>query len=325
MNGYGRRMGRHLQSLLASMCVVAATWGVAASCLADATVELSTSDGIPGGTAKLTMSITRQAGDPGLAGAQVDLILDRSQLGVDAQCSESAGQCDSGLDCEDAEACVLLSCQRDPRLPAAVQLIANSPRFQNVNATHKRLRLGVVGPVIPVTTFEDGVVLTCDLDIPASAGLGVQSLTADRLVVSDEVGDIIPATVVIVPGSIVDSLGTPTAAMTATSTATATGGTPTPTLTGTSGPSTPTSTPTGGGPPTSTSTSTPFFVHPTATPVTPVGPATATPTPGGKKGGGGGGCNCAIAPEADSSKGTALIWLSLLPIALVSWRRSRRR
>jgi hypothetical protein len=307
------------------MCAVVSILGLAGGVLADATVQLSTSDGAPGGTVTLTMSLTREAGDPAFAGAQVDLILDRSQLGIDAQCSESAAQCDSGLDCDDAEACSLISCQRDPRLPAAIQLIANSPRFQNVEPANKRLRLGVVGPVIPVTTFEDGVVLTCDLDVPASAAFGVQNLSTDRLVVSDEVGDIIPATVIVSAGSIVDPTQlTPAMTATPTSTATPPVGTPTSTPTGSGPPATSTSTSTpggGGGTPTSTSTS----VIPTATHTgTTGGTPTATPTQGGGGGGGGGdGCDCAITPEADRSKGTALIWLSLLPVALVWWRRSR--
>jgi hypothetical protein len=193
----------------------------ATGAFAVATVELSTSNGAAGGTVKLTMSLTGQAGDPAFAGAQVDLIVDRSQLGIDAQCTESATACDSGLDCEDAEACGLISCARDPRLPAALQLIANSPRFQNVPTSNKRLRLGIVGPAIPVTTFEDGVVLTCDLDVPATAGLGIQSLSADRLVVSDANGDVIPSEVVLVPGRIVEPTElTPPATATPTPTAT---------------------------------------------------------------------------------------------------------
>lgn len=329
MNGHARQLAQYRRFLLASMCAVMTVCGFAASALADATVTLSTSNGAPGGTVTLTMSLAREAGDPAFAGAQVDLIVDRSQLGIDAQCSESAEQCDSGLDCEDAEACTLLSCERDPRLPAAIQVIANSPRFQNVAPANKRLRLGVVGPVIPVTTFEDGVVLTCEFDVPSSAGLGVQSLSTDRLVVSDEVGDIIPSSVVVVPGSIVDPNDlTPTATETGEPTPTPTNGTSpssTPTLTGTSGPvatSTSTSTPIGGD---HTPTPTPDGI-PTATHTGTTGDGTPTPTPtdgGGGGGGGGDGCDCAITPEADRSRGNALIWLSLLPAALVWWRRSR--
>lgn len=321
MNGHERRLGRRLRSLVAGAGVVVAACAFAASALAIATVELSTSNGAAGGTVKLTMSLTGEPGDPAFAGAQVDLIIDRSQLGIDAQCSESGAECDSGLDCEDAEACGLLSCERDPRLPASLQLIANSPRFQNVPTTNKRLRLGIVGPVIPVTTFDDGVVLTCDLDVPASAGLGTQNLSTDRLVVSDENGDIIPSQVVVVPGRIVEPTElTPAVTATPTPTETPTTGPPTSTPTttgGTVGTSTPTRTPTngtGGGTPTFTNTA----VR-TATPTGSVVGSTATPTSTVKRKKGNGGC--AIAPgSAGAQDPDGLIWLSLIPLALF-WRR----
>lgn len=324
MNGHERQLGRRLQTWIGSVSAVAATWVFATGALATATVELSTSDGAPGGTVKVTMSIAGEAGDPAFAGTQVDLIVDRSQLGIDAQCSGSGAECDSGLDCEDAEACGLISCELDSRLPAPpLQLIANSPRFQNVPTSNKRLRLGIVGPAIPVTTFDDGVVLTCDLDVPESAALGTQVLSADRLVVSDDNGDVIASQVVIIPGRIVEPTEL-TPAMTATPTPTETptggGGTPTSTPTNTSVP--PTSTPTSGGGD-GTPTSTPTSVGPTATHTgTTGGTPTATPTDGGG-GGGGGGCDCAIGPESDQNRGTAPMWLSLLPVALLWWRRSR--
>jgi hypothetical protein len=326
MNGHERRQGGRLLSLLASAGAIAATAAFATSALGVATVELSTGNGAPGGTVKLTMSITGQEGDPAFAGAQVDMIIERAQLGIAGQCSESAMQCDSGLDCQDAEACALLSCDKDPRLPAALQLIANAPRFQNVPlpANNKRLRLGIVGPVIPVTTFEDGVVLTCDLDVPESAPLGLQNLSTDRLVVNDENGDIIDSQVVVIPGRIVEPTEL-TPAVTTTPTPTATAGTPPPTSTLTGGPTnTPTPTTTGGGG--GTPTNTPTGVLPTATNTgTGGGTPTSTPTATRQGGGGGGGdgCDCAITPEADTSRGTALVWLSLLPVGLL-WARRRQ-
>lgn len=324
MNGHERRLGR-LRSLMRSGCAVAATWVFAAGALGVATVEVSTSNGAAGGMVKLTMSLTGEVGDPAFAGAQVDLILDRSQLGIDAQCSETAAQCDSGLDCEDAEACGLLSCQRDPGLPAALQLIANSPRFQNVPASSKRLRLGIVGPAIPVTTFEGGVVLTCDLDVPASAGLGTQNLSTDRLVVSDENGDVIDSQVVVIPGRIVEPTELVTETPTPTDTPTNGVSTTTPTSATPVGTSTPTRTPTNG-----QTVGTPTFTHSPGSTATPTGsrtvvPPTATPTstlpPAGRKGKGDG---CAIAPEATSG-GNGLVWLSLTPLALLLRRRLRAR
>jgi MYXO-CTERM domain-containing protein len=304
---------------------VAAICVFASSVFAIATVEISTTNGAPGGAVVLTMSITREASDPAFAGTQIDIIIDRTQLGMDAQCSETAMPCDSGLDCEDAEACALLSCEADPRLPASLQLIANSPRFQNLPGVgNKRIRLGIVGPVIPVTTFEDGVVLTCELDIPDSAELGVQSLGTDRLVVSDENGDLILSQVVVIPGQIVDPNDlTPTVTNTEGPTETPTGGDQTPTST---------ATPTGSGPATLTPTATP--VVGTNTPSTPIedgtpthtGTAgigtptpTATPTDGG--GGGGDGCDCSITPVAADASGIA--WFLLLPAALL-WRSRRQ-
>lgn len=337
MNGHERRQGRRLASLLASAIVAACAFATTAWA---ATVELATTDGTPGGTVKLTMTLTGAEGDPAFAGAQVDLIIARAQLGIDAQCGQSAAPCDSGLDCEDSDACVLLSCDKDPRLPAAVQIVANSPRFQNVpvGATSKRIRIGVTGPVIPVTTWEDGIVLTCDLNVAESAPFGLQVLSADRVVVSDETGSVIPSQVVIVPGSIVDpSLFTPTPVTTDTPTLTATAGESTPTLTPTSTPpvgpetATPANTPSrtstatpngGGGTPTRTST----VVQPTATNTSTGGNGTPTPTHtqgNGGGGGGGDGCDCAISPEADRSRGTALMWLSLLPVGLL-WIRRRQ-
>ena len=322
MNGNARRPSRHLQSLLISACAVVTTWAWAAGAFA-ATVQLSTTDGAPGGTVQLTMSLTAETGDPPFAGAQVDLILERAQLGIDAQCAASAAQCDSGLDCADDDACVLIPCEADPRFTAQ-NLVANSPRFQNVPTTaSKRLRLGIVIPG-GLTTFGDGTLLTCELEIPSTATTGLQNLSTDRLVVSDETGEIIPAEVVVNAGRIVEPTElTPAASATPTPTATPTGGTPTPTSQATTPPatSTPTSTPNGGG---GTPTSTPTAVAPTATNTSNGGGGTPTSTPTRNSGGGGGdGCDCAITPEADRSKGTALLWLSLLPVALVYWRRSR--
>lgn len=327
MNGHERRQGRRLQSLLTCIYVVATTWVFATTALAVATVELSTSDAVPGGTVTLTMRLSGEAGDPAFAGAQVDVIIDRSQLGIDAQCSESGLQCDSGLDCEDVGACVLIDCEADARFPAQ-SLIANSPRFQNVPTIGKRIRLGIVAPGL--STFGDGTLLTCDLNVLPNAGFGLQNLSTDpvRLVVSDGAGNIIPSQVVIVPGRIIDPTElTPVA--TATPTSTPIGGDETPTSTSTPvststiGTSTPTTSPTppGGGSPTIT----PTQVGPTATRTGTTG-ATPTATSTAVQGGGGGsgdGCNCAITPEADTSKGTALMWLSLFPIALLGWRRSR--
>jgi len=321
MNGHGRRLHRRLQSFVRSAFAVAATWVFATGALA-ATVEVSTSDGAAGGTVKLTMSLTRAAGDPAFAGAQVDIIVDRSQLGIDAQCFQSAAPCDSGLDCDEADACGLIGCEIDPRLPAPpLKLVGNSPRFQDVPTTaSKRLRLGIDGPA-GLTTFDNGIVLTCDLDVPASAGLGTQSLSAARLSVNDELGNVIPSQVVLLPGRIVEPTElTPPATASLTPTATPTGGTPTLTPTQPPGTATSTSTPIGGG---GTPTSTPTAVVPTATHT---GTTDGTPTPTSTStqgGGGGGGCDWAITPEADRSKGTALFWLSLLPVALVWWRRSR--
>lgn len=323
MNGHERRQGRRLQSLLTCIYVVATTWVFATTALAVATVELSTSDAVPGGTVTLTMRLSGEAGDPAFAGAQVDVIIDRSQLGIAAQCSESGLQCDSGLDCEDVGACVLVDCEADARFPAQ-SLIANSPRFQNVPTNGKRIRLGIVAPGL--STFGDGTLLTCDLTVLPNAGVGLQNLSTDpvRLVVSDGEGKIIPSQVVIVPGRIIDPTElTPVA--TATPTSTPTGGDATPTSTpmstSTIGTSTPTRSPTapGGGSPTIT----PTQVGPTATQTGATGTPTVTPTAGKGGGGGGGGCNCAITPETDTSKGTALLWLSLFPIALLGWRRSR--
>jgi hypothetical protein len=294
-----------------------------------ATVEISTTTGAPGGTVTLTMSLSREASDPPFAGAQIDVIIDRTQLGIDAQCSESALPCDSGLDCEDAEACALLTCEADPRLSASLQLIANSPRFQNLPGVgNKRIRLGIVGPVIPVTTFEDGTVLTCELEIPQSAQTGIQNLGTDRVVVSDENGDLIPSQVVVIPGQIVDPNDL-------TPTVTNTGG---PTETPTSGDGTPTATPTGSGPATLTPTATPPTgvgtntptstpmgggtpTHTATLPITGTETPTTTPTGGGGGGGGGGGCDCRIAPVATDASGVA--WFLLLPAALL-WKSRRR-
>jgi hypothetical protein len=328
MNGYERRNGRVLRSFRICLGAAVVLSTFASNAFGVATVEISTTNGAPGGTVTLTMSLSREASDPAFAGAQIDVIIDRTQLGIDAQCSESALSCDSGLDCEDAEACALLTCEADPRLPASLQPIANSPRFQNLPGVgNKRLRLGIVGPVIPVTTFEDGTVLTCELQIPQSAQTGVQNLGTDRVVVSDENGDLIPSQVVVIPGQIVDPNDL-------TPTVTNTGG---PTETPTSGDLTPTATPTGSGP---------ITLTPTATPPTGVGTNTPTSTPGGvdtptrtatspvteetptatatRAGGGGGGgdgCDCSIAPVATNASGVA--WFLLLPAALL-WKSRRR-
>jgi hypothetical protein len=339
MDGTQRRQLRRLESFLLAVGAIGLTGLWASAALAIATLELSTTNGAPGGTVRLTMTLVRQAADPAFAGAQIDLIIDRSQLGLDSQCGESGSQCDSGLDCADTDACILLSCEIDQRLQPPLQLVASSPRFQNVAAGKKRIRIGVTGPAVPVTTIEDGPVLVCDFDVPQSAPLGTQTLSTDRLSVNDGNGDVIASQAVVIPGRIVDpSELTPTATPTSDET-----DTPQPTETPTMGPDTPTFTPTtpvptntavrtatptstmGGGTGTNTPTSTISGVStPTPTQTGNLTPATSTPTSTfsvrRKKNDHG----CMIAPTAQTeSAGSGAAWLALLP-GLVLWLRRKR-
>ncbi len=349
----GIQLGRALRGLAAMACLVP-TALVAQPAAAVVTLRVQTSDGVPGGTLPLVVSMQREAGDDSVASAQFDLIYETAQLALPGSCSGDGAACTSNEECGSGT-CELL-CDKDARL-VQQDFNATFPEFQNVQPGQKRVRLRLLAPIqvtLPLPTFSDGVLAMCMFDIPATAPLGPINLSGTRLEVGDEESNQVDAQVSIEAGSIVAELPTPTPTPTVEETATATptatsteAVTATPTSTPTSVPPTatptsvpptatatlvpPTATPTSV-PPTATATaipatSTPTTVPPTAVPTstptavrtaTPVHTATTAPTKRNDDDG------CAISARPDDRNHRGLLWLGLPLGVWIGLRRSRR-
>lgn len=340
-----------LQGALRGLVVMAwlmPTALVAQPAAAVVTLRVQTSDGVPGGTLPLVVSMQREAGDDSVASAQLDLIYETAQLALPGSCSGDGSACTTNEECGSGT-CELL-CDKDARL-AQQDFNATFPEFQNVQPGQKRVRLRLLAPIqvtLPLPTFSDGVLAMCMFDIPATAPLGPINLSGTRLEVGDEESNQVDAQVSIEAGSIVAELPTPTPTIEATATATPTEeATATPTLTPTEVPPTatptsvpptatatsvpPTTTPTSV-PPTATATSVPATATPTTAPptavpsstatavrtATPVHTATAAPTKRNDDDG------CAISARPGERNHRGLVWLGLPLSVLIGLRRVRR-
>ncbi|MFQ5667064.1 MAG: hypothetical protein ACE5I7_11605 [Candidatus Binatia bacterium] len=322
-------------------CAVAVSLVYAASASAVVSVTVATSDGVPGGTVTLTMSVSRTAGEPPIANVQADILFDTTQIQLVGTCVADGAACQGSADCAGDGTCDL-PCEKDPRL--AVQILsATLPVTVRPPdpAPMRRLRLAVLPPTqVPIPTFDDGVVATCTFQVPDTAELGPQTLTSDdaRLNAGDALGQLLPAEAVLEPGSVVapptptptGPTGTPTPVVTETETPAATPATETPT-------DTPVVTVSPSNTPTNTPMNTPTVKEGTATPAnTPTNtlvptrtatsvPPTATRTnapqaTATKKGGGGGGCTVTA---VETGRGGAFVWF-VVPAALLLWRRRFR-
>lgn len=298
------------------------------------TLRVSTNDAIPGGDMTLQLGMTSSEAEEPVASAQLDVIFETSQLQLAGTCAGSGVSCQQNDECGEGGHCVL-DCVKDPRL-AQQDFNATFPEFQNLPTGQMKVRLRVLAPIsgtLPLPSFSDGPIATCSFSVPAGAALGTVNLSANRVEVGDDEGDVLESAVEIIPGSIVDALPTetPTVTQTETPTETATpADTETPTATPedtatpvatstpqrTNTPVPPTSTPVQTTVPTNTNT-----VRPDPTPTLP--PATATaqstntavpPTPKGKDNDG---CNI-----GETGEGNGLAWLGL-PLAMVLVRRRR--
>jgi len=254
-------------------------------------VRVVTSDGVPGGAVTLEARLEGDPSDPAVAGVQMDLVLNTTQLELEGQCSTDQSSCEDGTLCPGQGRCVP-TCVASSGLTQHV-LVAAYPDFQNVPVGHRRLRLPVNADDFPPAGLPAGRLLTCTFPVRDGASLGAFEITADlaRFRLTDEASDAIPGTLVIEPGTIVSELPTVTPTSTETATErtptttpseTATFGTPTPddvTATPTANPTdtpadeTPTSTPSG----VATPTSTPTLV-PTSTSTIPQATVTAVPS-----------------------------------------------
>lgn len=295
---------------------------VSAPAFAAVTLHVTTNDAVPGGTLTLSLASTRGEGDPATASEQLDVTFDTSQLDLLGVCSGNGPACHLNSECASGR-CVL-NCSKSERLTRQ-DFNATFPDFQDLPGSLRKVRLRVLAPItgqLPLPSFEDGPVATCQFAVNPSAGLGPVSLSANRIEVGDNEGGTIAATVEITAGSIVAALPTATATATIPPTPTNTVVVPT----NTPIPATPTPTSTIAAP-TRTSTvpptQTPTAVAPTATSTTVVAtrtsapthaPATATPTSTSRRGGGDG---CNVAATRDPSGPWSLL---VVPFLLI-WRR----
>lgn len=318
-------------AMLGRMLWASAVTLVSAASLASAavTIRVATNDGSPGGELTLNVSMTRDAADPEVASAQTDVIFDTTQVQLPGVCSDNGDACQDNAECTSGQ-CVL-SCIKDPRLTRQ-SFNATFPEFQNLPSGQRKVRLRVLAPIqgtLPLPTFGDGTIATCQLTILPSAAIGPVSLDANRLEVGDGQGDPLSASLEIAPGNIVPVGSTPTQTPTATVTETATPvPTDTPTGTPTNTPVPPTATPTNTIVPTNTvaptvtvqptATRTAIGVTPTTIPPTATRTAisaTATPTKSKKDDDG-----CQI---SSTGNGSSAGWCLAIGAALLLARRRR--
>ena len=174
---------------LAACCAVVLSLATAGEAAAVVRLTVSTTDGVPGQNVALSWVLTRSGTDPVVAGAQMDIIFDSTQL-------------------------VFGSCTKAPRLTQQM-FGAELPDFQDVPAPLRRLRLAVSNdPQHPSASFDSGALATCTFAVQNDASVGQAiSLSSDarRVQVTDPNFDPIPGVeVVINAGRIVSSLPTPT-------------------------------------------------------------------------------------------------------------------
>jgi hypothetical protein len=200
---------------LAGCCALAVSLVLSAQAFAAVTVTVATSDGFQGGTLTLTVGLNRMAADPAIAGTQIDIVFDASQIQLAGTCSNGGATCQEDKDCGDGT-CNLSSCVKDPRLThqgfsAGLPSTVRPPD----PAGHHRLRLAVFGDVQnPATTptFDSGNLATCTFQVPVTAEPNkVVALTTDRVVVTDSNDDQLSGVIVqVTPGKILPAPATPT-------------------------------------------------------------------------------------------------------------------
>src|SRR5215470_10717157 len=166
---------------LATSCAVAFSLALAMPAFGIVTVTVATTDGAPGGTLTLTLSLSRETTDGQVASMQTDVIFETAQIQMSGMCSTGGSVCQTAAQCGQGDC--ILPCMKDPRL-AAQTFTATFPDFQNVGPGQERLRLAVLAPIPPVT-FSDGVLATCTFEVPTNAPLGALTLQTDRVNVGD--------------------------------------------------------------------------------------------------------------------------------------------
>jgi len=339
--------------------------GVTSEARALVEVHVRGGNGIPGGTLAVTMSITSpDPEDPDIATVQADLIFETGQLQLIGTCPTGGGMCQTNGDCPGMELCQI-PCEKNLDLTGQ-SFEAVIPSFQNVPTGQRRVRLAflpVFDPPLPIRLIPDGLLATCNFQIPADAPLGPIFMTSDpiRFQVADDMAQIVEDAVIeIETGSIQEPTVTATPSETATETPTGNTETPTPTHTPTATEETATATPSNtptGGTPTITATITPtvtggggtltptpshtptsgtsgptFTATPTTPAVThtPTGASTATRTPTGPTATPTSGvapadddCSCRLGPETGASMASRWGRWSI-PIAVLVWLRRRR-
>jgi len=297
-------------------------------------ITVATSDGIPGGMVILTYSVGRDAGDPSVSTLQTDVLFDNDQLTIEGTCGNTGVVCNNDFDCCEGQCetpeqvlaakgqCnIRSSCETTVTGQAVfitVPIVDDEPPGNHIRFAFPGIT--DTDPPTGPTTLPDGMLITCEFDVPASATVGEEiRLLANRASAGDAMATPLPTVVAITPGRIVTPTPTPTVTDTPLDTPTAT---PTPT----GGTSTPTDTPTIGTPP---GTSTPTPTGPTSTPThsaTPTGPTvtrtpTRTPTAAARHPTDDDGCS--IRPVDRERSGDGL-WLGIPALVLLVWRRRWR-
>jgi len=161
---------------------------LSAQAFAAVTMTVATSDGTQGANLTLTWSLTRGASDAQVAGAQLDIIFDNSQMDLTG------------------------TCVKDARL-AQQTFTADLPTFPPVPANHQRLRLAAFNDLQhPTATFDSGTLATCTFGVKGDAAAGqLVSLAVERVQVSDSNDNLINGVqVTLTPGHILQGAGTPT-------------------------------------------------------------------------------------------------------------------
>ena len=160
---------------LAGCCAVVVSLVGGARAAAAVTMTVATTSGAPGGSVTLEWSLTRDAADPVVAGAQVDIIFDTTQIQLSGPCT------------------------KDPRLTQQT-FSADLPTYPPVPPMHQRLRLAVFDDLShPNGSFDSGVLATCAFKVQDTAVAGQPiSLSTERAQVSDINDDLIPNVQVVV-------------------------------------------------------------------------------------------------------------------------------
>lgn len=130
------------------------------------TIGIGEGTGAPGGTVTIPITVT---GGGEVASVQLDLYFNEAVLSVPN---------------------LISACAIAPRLAATHTLIVFEPQRPEPPAGLRRLRLFVGDLVFPVTSFDDGPVLSCAFEVSPSAALGDTELTGARLNIGDASGNV---------------------------------------------------------------------------------------------------------------------------------------